>query len=129
MTGADAEDPVHLKLLTDAIARKFPPLAGIGIDSSWWGWVDVSHDTMPRIARPDRSQAVWYAPGDGGNGVSLSTWAGKRRAERVAGKDVGKAVFELPIYTSQLPYPNVLNLVESQAFAPFRRFGRRFLYK
>ncbi len=52
ITGADAQDPGHLKLLTDAIARKFPPLAGIEIEHSWWGWVDVSHDMMPRITRP-----------------------------------------------------------------------------
>ena len=129
VTGAEAEDPIHLKLLTDAIARKFPPLAGIAIEYSWWGWVDVSHDMMPRITRPDPQQSVWYAVGYGGNGVSFSTWAGKRLAERVAGKDAGNEVFELPIYNSPLPYPNVLGLVESQAFAPFRRFGQRFLYK
>jgi glycine/D-amino acid oxidase-like deaminating enzyme len=129
IAGADAEDPIHLKLLTDAIARKFPPLAGIEIEHSWWGWVDVSHDMMPRIARPDPLQTVWYAVGYGGNGVSFSTWAGKRLAERVTGKDRGQEVFKLPIYDSALPYPNVLGLVESQAFAPFRRFGQRFLYK
>ncbi|MEO5698649.1 MAG: FAD-binding oxidoreductase [Burkholderiaceae bacterium] len=129
VAGAEAEDPVHLKLLTDAIARKFPPLAGIQIDYSWWGWVDVSHDMMPRIARPDPAQSVWYAVGYGGNGVSFSTWAGKRLAQRVAGKDAGQAAFELPIYTSPLPFPNVLNMVESEAFAPFRRLGQRFLYK
>ena len=87
ITGADAQDPQHLKLLTDAIARKFPPLAGIQIDYSWWGWVDVSHDMMPRIARPDPLQTVWHAVGYGGNGVAFSTWAGKRLAQRVAGKD------------------------------------------
>ena len=38
-------------------------------------------------------------------------------------------MFKLPIYDSPLPYPNVLGLVESAAFAPFRRFGQRFLYK
>jgi glycine/D-amino acid oxidase-like deaminating enzyme len=129
VTGADAEDPRHLKLLTDAIARKFPPLAGVAVDHSWWGWVDVSHDMMPRIARPDPRQTVWYALGYGGNGVSFSTWAGKRLAERVAGQDAGREVFKLPIYDSPLPYPNVLGLVESAAFAPFRRFGQRFLYK
>jgi glycine/D-amino acid oxidase-like deaminating enzyme len=129
VAGADAEDPRHLKLLTDAIARKFPPLAGIAIEHSWWGWVDVSHDMMPRITRPDPKQTVWYALGYGGNGVSFSTWAGKRLAERIAGKDAGNAVFELPIYNTPLPYPNVLNLVESQAFAPFRRLGQRLLYK
>ncbi len=47
---------MHLKLLTDAIARKFPPLANIRIDHSWWGWVDMSHDMMPRITQPVRRQ-------------------------------------------------------------------------
>ena len=129
ITGADAQDRVHLKLLTDAIARKFPPLAGIAIDYSWWGWVDVSHDMMPRIARPDPSQTVWYALGYGGNGVSFSTWAGKRLAERVTGKDAGREVFQLPIYHGALEYPNLFGRVRSEAFAPFRRFGQRFLYK
>lgn len=129
ITGADAEDPRHLKLLTDAIARKFPPLAGIPIDYSWWGWVDVSHDMMPRISRPDPAQSVWYAVGYGGNGVAFSTWAGKRLAERVAGKDAGRDLFKLPIYHSPLEYPNLFGLVRAQAFAPFRRFGQRFLYK
>ncbi len=129
VSGADAEDPVHLKLLTDAIARKFPPLAGIAIDYSWWGWVDVSHDMMPRIVRPDPAQGVWYALGYGGNGVSFSTWAGKRLAERIVGKDAGQAVFKLPIYDSPLEYPNVLNAVRSEVFAPFRRFGQHVLYR
>lgn len=84
---------------------------------------------MPRITRPDPSQNVWFAAGYAGNGVSFSIWAGKRLAERVAGQDAGREVFNLPIYDSALPYPNVLNLVESQAFAPFRRFGQRFPYK
>jgi glycine/D-amino acid oxidase-like deaminating enzyme len=129
ITGADAADPGHLKLLTDAIARKFPPLAGIQIEHSWWGWVDVSHDMMPRITRPDPAQTVWHALGYGGNGVSFSTWAGKRLAQRVVGKDGEDAVFKLPIYDSPLEYPNLFNLVRSQAFAPFRRFGQYFLYK
>jgi glycine/D-amino acid oxidase-like deaminating enzyme len=129
ITGADAQDPIHLKLLTDAIARKFPPLAGIAIEYSWWGWVDVSHDMMPRIARPDPGQTVWYAVGYGGNGVSFSTWAGKRLAQRIAGMDAGQEVFELPIYNSPLEFPNLFNVVRSEAFAPFRRFGQYFLYK
>ena len=129
VTGADAEDPVHLKLLTDGIARKFPPLAGIQIDYSWWGWVDVAHDMMPRITRPDPAQSVWYAIGYGGNGVSFSTWAGKRLAERVAGQDAGREVFNLPIYDSPLEYPNMFGRVRSQAFAPFRRLGQHLLYK
>ncbi len=129
INGAHAQEPQHLRLLTDAIARKFPPLAGIQIDHSWWGWVDVSHDMMPRIARPDPNQTIWHALGYGGNGVSFSTWAGKRLAERVVGKDAGQAVFELPIYQSPLEYPNFFHLFRAQALAPFRRLGQRFLYK
>lgn len=129
VSGADAAHPVHLKLLTDAIARKFPPLAGIGIENSWWGWVDMSHDMMPRITQAGDGQKIWYAAGYGGNGVSFSTWAGKRLAERVAGKDAGRQVFDLPIYHSPLPFPNLLGRIESRAFAPFRRIGQHLLYK
>lgn len=127
--GADAENPRHLKLLTDAIARKFPPLVGIQIDYSWWGWVDVSHDMMPRITRPDPAQSVWYAVGYGGNGVAFSTWAGKRLAERIVGKDADRAVFQLPIYASALQPPNLFDVVRTPALAPFRRLGQRILYK
>ena len=127
--GADASSPKHLKLLTDAIARKFPPLAGIKIDYSWWGWVDVSHDMMPRITQPDPTQPVWYALGYGGNGVSFSTWAGKRLAELVAGKKVDSDVLKLPIYHSPLEFPNAFGRFRSEKLAPFRRLGQSFLYK
>ena len=129
VNGAEATDPVHLKLLTDAIARKFPPLAGIEVEHSWWGWVDVSHDMMPRIVQPEPAQKLWYALGYGGNGVSFSTWAGKRLAQRIVGQDKGRDVFKLPIYSSPLEYPNVLGAVRSEAFAPFRRLGQSVLYK
>src|SRR3712207_7296992 len=39
----------------------FRSLAGIQVDYSWWGWVDVSHDMMPRIVQPAAEEAVWYA--------------------------------------------------------------------
>jgi glycine/D-amino acid oxidase-like deaminating enzyme len=129
ITGADADRATHLRLLTDAIARKFPPLAGIQIDYSWWGWVDVSHDMMPRITRPDPGQTVWHAVGYGGNGVSFSTWAGKRLAQRMTGQDADRAVFSLPIYEGPLEYPNLFGLVRSPLLAPFRRIGQRMLYK
>jgi glycine/D-amino acid oxidase-like deaminating enzyme len=129
IAGADAEHPSHLRLLTDAIGKKFPPLAGIPIDYSWWGWVDVSHDMMPRIVQPDPHQTIWHALGYGGNGVSFSTWAGKRIAQRVAGKDHLDEVFRLPIYASPLQYPNLFETIQSEALAPFRRIGQHILYK
>lgn len=118
ITGADAGNPQHYQRLLEGLWRKFPPLRGIPIDYSWWGWVDVSHDMMPRVAQPDAAEQVFYALGYGGNGVSFAAHAGLRLAERLAGRP--NPVAELPIYNSPLP---------GHAFAPFRRIGQRLLYR
>lgn len=115
--GADASKPRHLQLLKTGLTRKFPSLKDIQIDYSWWGWVDVSHDMMPRVAQPDPAQSIYYAIGYGGNGVSFSSHAGRRLAERIAGK--GGAHWDLPIYNSPLT---------GHLFAPFRRLGQQMLY-
>lgn len=117
ITGADAPNRKHLDRLLTGLHRKFPALEGIEIDYSWWGWVDVSHDMMPRIFRPDPAQAVYYAMGYGGNGVMYSAQAGRRLAQLVAGKGEEP---DLPIFTSPLPSHGVLT--------PFRRLGQRALY-
>lgn len=126
ITGKDASNPRHLKVLVEGLHRKFPALTGIDIDFSWWGWVDVSHDAMPRVFQPDPREALYYAVGYGGNGVSFSQHAGRRLADRIAGRQL--KVFELPIYNTPLEYPNVFNLIRSRMFAPFRRVGQRGLY-
>lgn len=127
VTGRQAPEQKYEDLLRVDLARKFPALAGIDIDYSWWGWVDVSHDMMPRIHQPDPQKSIFYALGYGGNGVMYSAQAGRRMAERIAGRPPH---VELPIFGSELPFPNVLNpVIESQLFAPFRRFGQRCLYR
>jgi glycine/D-amino acid oxidase-like deaminating enzyme len=122
ITGAQAHLPQHEQLLTHGLARKFPALRGIHIDYSWWGWVDVSHDMMPRITQPDARQQVFYALGYGGNGVSFSAHAGRRMAQRIAGQN--DPVLDLPIYRDSLPFP-----AQGEWAAPFRRFGQSLLYK
>lgn len=117
ITGADAENPKHLALLLEGLYRKFPALRGIDLDYSWWGWVDVSHDMMPRIFQPDPKQSIFYALGYGGNGVMYSAQAGRRMAQMVAGKGAG---LDLPIFTSPLPSHGILT--------PFRRIGQRAMY-
>ncbi|OYU87138.1 MAG: FAD-dependent oxidoreductase [Bradyrhizobiaceae bacterium PARB1] len=118
ITGADAANQKHLQLLIDGLHRKFPALKGIAINYSWWGWVDVSHDMMPRIFRPDPSQTLFYALGYGGNGVSYSAQAGRRMAQMIGGKAFKGQ--DLPIFNSPLP---------THPFSPFRRIGQRMLYK
>lgn len=118
ITGADAPNPKHYDLLLKGLHRKFPALRGVEIDYSWWGWVDVSHDMMPRICRPDPSQEIYYAMGYGGNGVMYSAQAGRRVAEMIAGK--GQHL-DLPIFSSELPSHGMLT--------PFRRLGQRAMYQ
>jgi glycine/D-amino acid oxidase-like deaminating enzyme len=118
ITGADATHPRHLQLLIDGLHRKFPALRGIEIDYSWWGWVDVSHDMMPRIFRPNPQQDLFYALGYGGNGVSYSAQAGKRMAQMIAGQTFRGQ--DLPIFNSPLP---------GHPLRPFRRLGQRMLYR
>jgi gamma-glutamylputrescine oxidase len=118
ISGSDAGHPRHLGLLKDGLARKFPGLRDVKVDYSWWGWVDVSHDMMPRIVQPDAGQHIYYAMGYGGNGVSFSAAAGRRLAQRILGQD--GAQWNLPIYASPLP---------GHVFAPFRRLGQALLYK
>ena len=118
LRGADAQNPRHLALLRDGLARKFPALKGVDVAYSWWGWVDVSHDMMPRVTQPDPAQPVYYAFGYGGNGVAFSAHAGRRLAQRMMGKD--GVSWNLPIYDSPLP---------GHPFAPFRRLGQGLLYR
>lgn len=126
VAGKDAPAKKFEDMLIRDLHRKFPPLQGIQIDYSWWGWVDVSHDMMPRIYQPDASQELYYALGYGGNGVMYSAQAGKRLAQFIAGQ--GQEL-DLPIFNSRLPFPNLRDKVESEVFAPFRRIGQRFLYR
>ncbi|WP_395446670.1 NAD(P)/FAD-dependent oxidoreductase (plasmid) [Aminobacter sp. UC22_36] len=118
VTGRDAVNARHLDRLLEGLYRKFPILRGIEVDYSWWGWVDVSHDMMPRVFRPDPKQQLFYAMGYGGNGVMYSAQAGRRMAQMVAGKG---GELDLPIFTSPLPSHGLLT--------PFRRLGQWGMYR
>lgn len=116
ITGRDAANPAHLNGLREGMARKFPALRGIDLDYSWWGWVDVSHDMMPRITGLPDVPGLFYSLGYGGNGVMYSAMAGRRLAQLVAGKSVP----DLPIFNTELPHEGWRT--------PFRRLGQWGLY-
>lgn len=117
ITGRDAANPSHLASLREGMARKFPALRGIDLDYSWWGWVDVSHDMMPRITGLPDLPGAFYSLGYGGNGVMYSAMAGRRMAQLVAGEKVP----DLPIFNTELPHEGWKT--------PFRRLGQWGLYQ
>lgn len=118
ITGRDANNRKHYQLLVQGLYRKFPAITGIEIAYSWWGWVDVSHDMMPRVVESHKGSGLFYSLGYGGNGVAFSVQGGKRMADQMAGKSTG--VQDLPIYGSALP---------KHPLTPFRRLGQSCLFR
>ena len=100
------------------IAKKFPALKGVELEYFWSGWMDISHDMMPRIIQPDKKQTLYYAQGYSGNGVSFTAYAAKKLAQLVAGKPIGER--DLPIFTTPLP---------GHVLRPFRRMGQRLMFR
>lgn len=118
ISGADAQNARHLDVVHAAIARKFPALAGI--ETPWFshGWMDISHDMMPRIVQPDPKQQIFYSQGYSGNGVSFSAYASRQLAALIAGQSLPER--HLPIFNSPLP---------AHPLRPIRRMGQHLLYK
>jgi glycine/D-amino acid oxidase-like deaminating enzyme len=114
--GKDADKKVYAEGLLKALLATFPQLEQLTVKYFWSGWVSVSYDDYPRIfANQDHS--VLYAMGYCGSGLSFSTQAGKRLAEKLAGKQTLPA---LPYGQSPLPkFP----------MAPMRRLGLSLYYK
>ncbi|TPH12229.1 NAD(P)/FAD-dependent oxidoreductase [Litorilituus lipolyticus] len=110
ITGNKADDPYYANRLLSVLKTSFPPLSSLKFDYAWSGWICMSLDDIPHIYQ-DKDQQVFYAMGYCGSGVSFSTQAGKRLAERVAEKELPN----LPLYQTSLPkFP----------LAPLRRVGQ-----
>jgi glycine/D-amino acid oxidase-like deaminating enzyme len=110
ITGKSAEDPYYANRLLSVLKTSFPALGSLTIDYAWSGWICMALDDLPHIYQ-NHENNVFYAMGYCGSGVSFSVQAGKRLAEKVAGKSVPN----LPLYQKPLPkFP----------FAPLRRVGQ-----
>jgi gamma-glutamylputrescine oxidase len=64
--------------------RVFPQLADVAIDYAWGGKVAITMNRLPAFGRLDGD--IFYAQGFSGQGVALTTLAGKVIAEAVAGQ-------------------------------------------
>jgi len=118
ITGKKAEDPYYAQRLLAVLKTSFPALKNITYGYAWSGWICMALDDLPHIYQGSQKNGqqgnnnnIFYAMGYCGSGVSFSAQAGKRLAEKVAGKPVPN----LPLYQKQLPtFP----------FAPLRRVGQ-----
>jgi gamma-glutamylputrescine oxidase len=71
-------------MVRKCMLRVFPQLADVKIDYAWGGKVAITMNRMPAFGRLDGD--VYYAMGFSGQGVALTTLAGKLVAEAIAGQ-------------------------------------------
>jgi taurine dehydrogenase large subunit len=83
----------HRQYLYRELISKYPTLDGIEIEHDWHGWVAFTRDFLPRIGQAADDPTVHYAVGYQGSGVSLSLYAGRLIAARIAG-DASEPVIE-----------------------------------
>lgn len=81
--GTTEGDPIaptmHLKA---ELARLFPELEGIGLTHSWFGYVAMHRDMIPRMFS---SGHTVYATGYCGSGIVWGRWLGKKAALKILG--------------------------------------------
>lgn len=77
----------RLEDVADAAARRLPVLADLPVQSSWWGWYDVSPDWNALVGEaPDVSRFL-YATGFSGHGFQQAPAVGEHVAELVVGRE------------------------------------------
>ncbi|MEO3427978.1 FAD-binding oxidoreductase [Pelagibius sp. CAU 1746] len=82
-------------LVRKCMLRVFPQLADVAVDYAWGGKVAITMNRLPAFGRLEKD--VFYAQGFSGQGVALTTLAGKVIAEAIAGQAERFDVFaEIP---------------------------------
>jgi len=78
--------------LHSELARIFPELQSVPLAHSWYGYVAMHRDMIPRIFSRD---GVVYATGFCGSGVVWARWLGTKAATRLLGDtDAGRSAFD-----------------------------------
>jgi glycine/D-amino acid oxidase-like deaminating enzyme len=77
--------------LRRALADIFPVLDGVDITHSWYGYVAMNRDMVPRIFS---RQGMHYAVGYCGSGVVWARWAGQKAAWQVLGDERGRSALD-----------------------------------
>jgi glycine/D-amino acid oxidase-like deaminating enzyme len=75
--------------LRETMVGLFPELSDTAITHSWYGYVAMNRDMVPRIFT---REGMRYATGYCGSGVVWARWAGRKAALQVLGKDGSSAL-------------------------------------
>ncbi len=75
-----------LEDVAEAAARRLPVLAELPVQSSWWGWYDVSPDWNALVGEAGGVSRFLYATGFSGHGFQQAPAVGEHLAELVTGR-------------------------------------------
>ncbi|BCH61936.1 oxidoreductase (plasmid) [Agrobacterium vitis] len=101
--GTTEGDPIAPTMHLQAeLARLFPELAGIGLTHSWFGYVAMHRDMIPRIFS---SGNTIYATGYCGSGIVWGRWLGKKAAFKILGdKEQPRSAFDFDPAPKAVPF-------------------------
>jgi sarcosine oxidase subunit beta len=74
-----------LEDVAEAAARRLPVLAELPVQSTWWGWYDVSPDWNALVGEAADVSRFFYATGFSGHGFQQAPAVGEHLAELVVG--------------------------------------------
>jgi len=103
--------------------ERLPALAHVRIDHAWWGFVALSRDRMPHLARLPGLPRAWAVLAFHGGGVSAASWLGTCAAALVAGRRPDGPLpdsFRRPLPRFPLPFLRPLLLGAAIALAGLR---------
>jgi sarcosine oxidase subunit beta len=81
-------DPLPLTIdFAGRAARRLPVLADLPIQSSWWGWYEMSPDHNAIVGEVAQPRRFLYATGFSGHGFQQSPAVGEHLAEVIAGRE------------------------------------------
>ena len=76
-----------LEEVAEAAVRRLPLLADLPVQSSWWGWYDVSPDWNALVGESQEVSRFLYATGFSGHGFQQAPAVGEHIAELVVGRE------------------------------------------
>jgi sarcosine oxidase, subunit beta len=76
-----------LEDVAEAAARRLPALVDLPVQSSWWGWYDVSPDWNALVGEAAEPSRFFYATGFSGHGFQQAPAVGEHLAELVLGRE------------------------------------------
>jgi sarcosine oxidase, subunit beta len=73
--------------LVEPAMRRLPPMADIPVESSWWGYYDMSPDHNAIVGAARETEGFYFATGFSGHGFQQCPAVGEHLAELIVGRE------------------------------------------